>query len=226
MNTPRQKQDIAPTVQASVQPRTEQKQPAQKKHPAIQAAVRPQTVPAQRMVVPQQRTAAPEAQGRPERLIAILEKTAVLYRQLHDHAKARRVALRSADYAGFSKLDEPERRVVDQIAELDRERLAEARAIAVRLGLPPDASLGAIGERLPPAVGGRLIQLREELRTLIVDVRRETSVVRQAAERISAHIAGIVQTVHSALAQASIYSSGGQIATGGGGMISSLDIRS
>lgn len=99
-------------------------------------------------------------------------------------------------------------------------------AIAARLGLAPDASLVEIAGRLPPETGTRIIALREDLRVLVLDVRRESSVVRQAAERLSAHIAGIVQSVHAALAHANIYSSGGQIATVGGGVISSLDIRS
>jgi hypothetical protein len=114
---------------------------------------------------------------------------------------------------------------VAQIAELDRQRLAEARAIAAAVGLPTDASLVEIAEKLPAAIGGRVLILRDELRALILEVRSETSIVRQAAERLSAHIAGVVQSVHAVLAHANVYSSAGQIATGGG-MISSLDIRS
>ena len=220
---------IAPTIQV----RTGQgaavgapPQPAAKQHPALKSAVRPETVaPARGQPAP--RTApTPEFRGVPERLIVVLDKSKALYQQLLALAKTRRAALRAGDFAGFSKIDEPERRIVSQIEELDQLRLGEARALATRLGLAPDASLVEIGEKLPRDTGARIIALREELRALVLEVRRESSVVRQAAERLSAHIAGIVQSVHSVLAHANIYSSDGQIATVGGGAISSLDIRS
>lgn len=205
--------------------RPDERQPAQRQHPAIRSAARPETVPPARVAPAPKTGAATTFRGSPERLIAVLTKTVPLYRQLLAASRDRRAALRTADFAGFSKIDASEKRIIAEIAELDHERLGEARAIAAKLGLPADASLAEIGEKLPPDVGGRLIALREELRGLVIDVRRESSVVRQAAERLSAHIAGIVQTVHAAIAQANVYSSGGRIATGGG-VISSLDIRS
>ena len=226
MKQPQPKPSIQVASAPGAQPRIQQAPAASKQHPSIQSAVRPQTVPPVAAIQLPKVPASAEFRGSPERLIAVLEKSGVLYAQLLRHAKARRAALRTADFVGFSKLDEPEKTVVAQIAELDQIRLGEARALASKLGLSPDASLADIGERLPPAVGGRLIVLREELRTLVLEVRRESSVVRQAAERLSAHIAGIVQSVHAAIAHANIYSSGGQIATAGSGVISSLDIRS
>lgn len=201
-------------------------QPPQKQHPALKGAVRPETVAPARAQPAPRAAPATEFRGNPDRLLVVLDKSKALYQQLLEHSKARRAALRAGDFAGFSKIDEPERRIVAQIEELDQLRLGEAKALATRLGLAPDASLVEIGERLPRDVGARVLALREELRALVLEVRRESSVVRQAAERLSAHIAGIVQSVHSVLAHANIYSSGGQIATVGGGAISSLDIRS
>ena len=208
---------------AKVQQTAQQTAPKPKVHPAMLARAPVAAPPS--TAKPAAKPAVPPATGTPERLIAILERSGTLYAQLMTHAKARRAALRAGDFAGFSRLDEPEKRVVAQIADLDQQRLAEARALAAKLGLAADASLVQIAEKLPPSPGGRILILREELRTLILEVRRETSVVRQAAERLSAHIAGIVQSVHAALAHANIYSSAGQIATSGGS-ISSLDIRS
>jgi hypothetical protein len=221
-STPGRTPQVQPTVQVAAQA----KAPPVKQHPAIKSAMRPETVPPARVPSAPRAVSAAEFRGTPERLVTVLERTKALYQQLHGHSKARRAALRAGDFAGFSKIDEPERRIVAQIEELDQLRLGESKALAARLGLPPDASLAEIGQRLPPAIGARVIALREELRALVLEVRRESSVVRQAAERLSAHIAGIVQSVHSVLAHANIYSSGGQIATAGGGVISSLDIRS
>lgn len=213
-------------VNGQPKPQPQQQQlPPQKQHPALRAAVRPETVPPVR---PQPARVAPAAEfrGNPERLLVVLDRSRTLYRQLLELSKTRRAALRAGDFAGFSKIDEPEKRIVAQIEELDHLRVGEAKAIAARLGLAPDASLVQIAEILPPETGARIVAVREELRALVLEVRRESSVVRQAAERLSAHIAGIVQSVHSVLAHANIYSSGGQIATVGGGAISSLDIRS
>jgi len=159
-----------------------------------------------------------------ERLAVVLEESAVRYRRLLELVRARRAALRAADLVRFSQLDEAERRVVAELQELDARRLAEARTLAAMLALAPTASVAEIAERLGQA-GGRLLVLRSELRDLILTVRSESSVLRQAAERLSSHLAGIVQSVHSALAHANIYSRGGQIAVGAN-VISSLDIRS
>lgn len=227
-NTPQPSIQVRPAQVASGGVAVPQKpqQPPQKQHPALKAAVRPETVAPARPTPAPRAAPAVEFRGNPDRLILVLDKSKSLYQQLLVHARARRAALRAGDFAGFSKIDEPERRIVAQIEELDQLRLGEAKALATRLGLAPDASLVEIGEKLPRDTGARVIALREELRALVLEVRRESSVVRQAAERLSAHIAGIVQSVHSVLAHANIYSSGGQIATVGGGTISSLDIRS
>ncbi len=211
-----QQQQKAPTPQPKVHPAMLMRAPSATTPGATAPAARPSAA---------RPPATPIAAGNPERLIAILEQSGALYIQLLAHAKTRRATLRAGDFGGFSRLDEPEKRVVAQIAELDRQRLAEARAIAAAVGLPTDASLVEIAEKLPAAIGGRVLILRDELRALILEVRSETSIVRQAAERLSAHIAGVVQSVHAVLAHANVYSSAGQIATGGG-MISSLDIRS
>jgi hypothetical protein len=213
-----------PRVQPAAQQQQKAPTPQPKVHPAMLMRAPSATTPG--ATAPAARPSAarppvtPIATGNPERLIAILEQSGALYIQLLAHAKIRRATLRAGDFGGFSRLDEPEKRVVAQIAELDRQRLAEARVIAAAVGL-----LVEIAEKLPAAIGGRVLILRDELRALILEVRSETSIVRQAAERLSAHIAGVVQSVHAVLAHANVYSSAGQIATGGG-MISSLDIRS
>jgi hypothetical protein len=95
----------------------------------------------------------------------------------------------------------------------------------MRLALPVEATLADIAARLGETDRARIDQLRSELRPLIEEVRSESSVLRQAAERLSAHMAGILQSVHSALAHANVYSRGGRV-TAGANVISSLDIRS
>ncbi|MEY3021632.1 MAG: hypothetical protein RIS86_830 [Planctomycetota bacterium] len=175
---------------------------------------------------------APAAPVRPDqsradaaRLLAILARTEAAYRRILAGIHARRAALRAADFTRFAGLGNDESRLAAEIAELDRARLAESRQLATRLALAPDATLGEIAERLVEADRARLDAARASLKELVLVVRKESSVVRQAAERLSAHMAGILQSVHSALAQANVYSRGGRIAVGAN-VISSLDIRS
>lgn len=158
-------------------------------------------------------------------LLVILDRTQVLYAQLIVAVRARRDAIKCADFNRFSQLGMSEARIVAEISELDIARLAQARALATRLALPPEATLAQISPRLSLEEQARLDLVRSELRILIDQTKSESSVVRQAAERLSAHMAGILQTVHSALAHANVYSRGGRIAVGAN-VISSLDIRS
>ncbi|MFZ9914225.1 MAG: flagellar protein FlgN [Phycisphaerales bacterium] len=161
----------------------------------------------------------------PDKLIAILEQTSAQYRAVLALIRDRREAIRTADFARFAQLGNAEQRAVAEIGELDRARLAESRALAVRLAMKPEAKLSEMATKLGGESGARLESVRAALRELIDEVKRESGIVRQAAERLSAHMAGILQTVHSALAHANLYSRGGRIAVGAN-VMSSLDIKS
>jgi hypothetical protein len=158
-------------------------------------------------------------------LLAALEDARALYAELLELVRARREAVRVADLARFTRLADGESRILARLHELDRVRVAEARALAGRLGLAPDATLADIAARLPEPLRARVDLARSQLKETLETARRESSVLRQAAERLSAHMAGILQTVHSALAHANVYSRGGRIAVGAN-VMSSLDIRS
>lgn len=167
------------------------------------------------------------ASNRPDvvRLIEVLEGLRERNVELLRLIAERREAVRRADFARFGAIDDSERRLLAEIAELDRIRLDEARGVAVRLALAPEATLSAIAERLGPAEAAKLDAARGSLRELVDRVRRESGVLRQAVERLSAHMAGVLQSVHSALAHASVYSRTGRLAAGPS-VISSVDIRS
>ncbi len=158
-------------------------------------------------------------------LLAALHDARALYVELLALVRTRREAVRVADLARFTKLADSESRILARLSELDRVRVAEARALATRMALPPDATLGDIAARLPEPTRAQIDHARSELKDALETVRRESSVLRQAAERLSAHMAGILQSVHSALTHANVYSRGGRIAVGAN-VMSSLDIRS
>jgi hypothetical protein len=159
------------------------------------------------------------------RLLEILEASRAFHVQLLASVRARRDAVRTANFAELERLQKGEAAVARSLAELEHARITESTQLAVRLALPPKATLADIASRLAEPERARLDLVRSELRRTIEETARETGVVRQATERLSAHMAGIMQTVNSALAHAKVYSRGGVIAMGPN-VVSSLDIKS
>jgi len=176
----------------------------------------------------QQRTDAHRAAPqRPQaaRLIEILESMKAVHAQVLDGVRARRDAVRRADFAALAALEKSDGANAMRVAELERARAAEVGQLAVRLGLPPKSTLAEIAERLGETERARLDLVRSDLRAILEETQCETGVVRQATERLSAHMAGIMQTVNSALAHAKVYSRQGVVALGPN-IVSSLDIKS
>ncbi len=59
-----------------------------------------------------------------------------------------------------------------------------------------------------------MLQLSDELRSTIEEVRGSSRIVRAAADALARHMGGLLQTVQSALSRARVYSDQGRIATG------------
>lgn len=170
---------------------------------------------------------AQRASARPSatRLLEILADSTAFHTDLLASIRSRREALRNADFHALSALEKSEAKLVQRMSQLDALRVAEATQLAVRLSLPARATLGQIAERFPEPERARLDLARSQLRTAIEASQRESGIVRQASERLSAHMAGVLQAVNSALAHAKVYSRGGVIAMGPN-VVSSLDIKS
>lgn len=167
------------------------------------------------------------AAGRPNaaRLLEVLASSRALHAQLLANVRARREAVRTANFGELTRLEAAGTELAARMAALDKARSDESTQLAVRLSLPAKSPLGDIAARLSEQDRARLDLARSELRTIIEETQRETGVVRQATERLSAHMAGIMQAVNSALAHAKVYSRGGVIAVGPN-VVSSLDIKS
>ena len=170
---------------------------------------------------------ASRAPARPTatRLLEILASSTAFHTELLASIRARREAVRKADFRTLSTLEQAESKLLQRMSQLDAQRAAEASQLAVRLSLPAKATLGEIAARLPEPERARIDLARSELRAAIEAAQRESGIVRQATERLSAHMAGVLQAVNSALAHAKVYSRGGVIAMGPN-VVSSLDIRS
>lgn len=168
---------------------------------------------------------APATRPTATRLLEILAASTAFHTELVGSIRARREAVRKADFRALEALDKAEAKLLQRMAELDRQRATEASQLAVRLSLPAKSTLGEIAARLPEPERARIDLARSQLRAAVEAAQRESGVVRQATERLSAHMAGVMQAVNSALAHAKVYSRGGVIAMGPN-VVSSLDIRS
>lgn len=176
----------------------------------------------------------PNEQPKPASLQTMLDALEKLLRsQLEEHEKLlallerKREAVRHARIDSISGLVEEERRSIDRIAEIDRGR--EQIVLRLTQQLQPGSAeplpLTAIAERADEPVQSRLLGIAAQLRELVATVRQTSSVVRSAAEALSNHISGVMQTLHAAMSRAGVYGRQGQFA-GGAQMEHSVDVKS
>jgi hypothetical protein len=161
-------------------------------------------------------------------LEAVLVQQEELYARLRILVAERREAVRTADLDRLRTSLEEERRVVARLADLDKQRTDIAAALGRRLGLvqpgrPVQVDIAQLAARAPQGIRERLVATSERLKHEILLVRRESGVVRQAAEALAGHLAGILQSVSGAFAGARCYGPAGRVATAT--PIRSLDLK-
>jgi hypothetical protein len=75
---------------------------------------------------------------------------------------------------------------------------------------PPVSELAA---KAPSGVRERVLAIAARLRDEIAALRHESGIVRNAADALAQHVAGILQTVSSAFASTKTYGRAGRVAT-------------
>jgi hypothetical protein len=164
-------------------------------------------------------------------LLDALEK--LLRAELENHQQLlaclerKQQAIRTADIAAVTKLCADEQTIVRRLGEVERHRSETCRRIAstARPAAPGPMAISELAQIAEEAQQTRLIALAAQLREVVTRIKRQSSIVRAAAEALSRHMSGIVQTVHSALSRARIYGQRGAI-TLGAQVHSSLDLKS
>jgi len=154
------------------------------------------------------------------------------YRRLLETVERQRTAIRTADGAMLEQATREEDRIVRALSGLEQQR-AQAFAQLQKRWLPQErrsATLAhllhaAPAQSLDAARQARLSALADRLRQAIESAKHSASVVRSAAETLSRHIAGIQQTVHSALSRAGVYGRRGKLALGAA-TPAALDLKS
>ena len=150
-----------------------------------------------------------------EKNLAALE--ALLHEQIAAHEsllgllQRKREALGRADHAAITRLCEQENRFVQSVSEMEKKRLLLVGDIT--LALEPAATaplrLPELAERLPEPSRGKVLVLRQRLRTRMEQVREEVGVARRATESLMRHMQGLVQTIGQAVTGVATYNRAG-----------------
>jgi hypothetical protein len=140
------------------------------------------------------------------------------WRRVVTATESQREAVLAADGAALERIALEQQQVARTLSTLDlqRERLANGMQKVIA---PKSAAMLPLTNILRAAAVDdeqreRLASIAGELRTTIETAKRRSSIVRDAAETLSKHIAGIQQTVHSALSRARVYGRRGKLALG------------
>jgi hypothetical protein len=152
--------------------------------------------------------------------LALLEQ--ILHRQLEHHQRMlecmerNREAVRRADMEAITRVCQEQNSIAQQLSELEKSRLAVVGRLTECLQPQAAAplSVSQIAEAVGEPAGGRLLALAGQLRTTVQELRRMSSVVRTAAEALARHMSGLMQTVHSVLTRARVYSHRGRLTPG------------
>ena len=143
------------------------------------------------------------------------------YRRILGAIERQRTAIRTADAAALDTATREEESIVRALTVLDAQR-GQMLAHLHKKWMPQErraATLSQILRSAPPDVAdaqrrARLEALANHLRQAVETSKSRSAVVRSAAEMLSRHIAGIQQTVHSALSRARVYGRRGKLAMG------------
>ncbi len=150
------------------------------------------------------------------RLEQILHSQQQDYEKLGQLIQRKREAIRQADMNAIADLCQKENTIAQHVTELEKTRLILSAELTRTLD--PKASrplsMSEVAQAIDEPNRSRLLQLSQALRETIEEVRAASSIVRAAADGLSRHMGGLLQTVQSALSRARVYSDRGRIATG------------
>ncbi len=149
------------------------------------------------------------------------------HKRLLQCVSRKRESIRTADIRALTTVCAEENKIIQMMAEIEKRRLDLIGALtqAIRPKAEKPLPVSEIAMVAADPLQTRLLALSAELRETLTELRRQSSIVRNAAETLSRHMTGIVQTVHSALSRARVYSHRGNI-TLGTSLQSMVDIKS
>ncbi len=139
-----------------------------------------------------------------------------LHRSLERCVEQKHQAIRLAHIDQVTHICEEENEIVQSLGELEKARLVLTGNLTelIRPDSENPLSMSEIADIAGEERGTRLREIKAVLNKMVMDIRKSSSVVRLAMEKLNQHMIGIKQIMHSALSRAGVYGSRGQVALG------------
>jgi len=163
-----------------------------------------------------------------DRLGAVLLRQVENFRRLEEAIDQERDALRRAAVDELAAVAERKRTLIELGARLDQERVKVVDVM--QRSAPGEADGGSarlesiIRTVDDPTRRAALVQLHGELRDVVGRVQSQGRLVVAAAQALTRHVSGLMQSVQGAIGQASVYGRRGRM--DGGGVRHAVDLRS
>ncbi len=157
----------------------------------------------------------------------ILRKQFTLHEQLAQMIARKRDIIRSGQIQSITQICEEENVIVQQIAELEKRRFILVGQVTelVDPNRETPLTVSEMATLVEHEQSERLTAFAAQVREIVERVRRESSVVRNAMEQLSMHMAGLMQLVQGTLSRAKVYGRHGRLAVGVP-VSSALDLKS
>lgn len=131
----------------------------------------------------------------------------VLHAEIAAHERLLAAIRRKVDACRRSRRDEVESQCrlenqeLQSLAQCEKQRLQLVADLTRALdpGARKPLRMGEMAAKLPEPARGRLLALRNQLRARAEEVKRESSVARQATETLMRHMQGIMQAIGGAI---------------------------
>lgn len=159
-----------------------------------------------------------------ERLLVILREQDALHDLMLDLLRRKREAIRIANFDALAPLSAEERKAATAITDREGIRLTLLEKAQPWLDADVEPTVSAIADRLDGDLAEHLRVYAGILRNKLETLRTESAVLRDAATSLSDHLAGLVQTVQSAISRAKVYGRTGRLAMNAS-IDASLDLK-
>ncbi len=172
-------------------------------------------------------TALDPADPRVSELESLVARFIAVYEQMLGLVRRRHAAMRGARTNEIAECIARESDAIQQIAELEKQRLRLVGSLAQDLGSPSKqyTRLSWLAERAPESCRARMTEQAQRLRGLIEEVHRENQLVGTAARALALHMEGLMQQLAARLNHAQTYTRRGSV-TPGNTVVSALDLTS
>lgn len=138
------------------------------------------------------------------------------YARMQQCLEKKRDAIARADMAEIERICHHEQRISHSITELEKHRLTMVGKLTQTVSPHAEEPLSIhdMADLAEPDRRSRLLRVRDDLLAVVETVRRESGIVRQAAEALSRHMTGLIQTIQTSLSQAGVYGHRGRVQDG------------